>query len=260
MKNLYFLTIFTSFCLFSCGNKTKEVADSQKPSIINEEISFMNIRIGMPVDSAIAYITSCEDFTDKADPKGKYGEFINYYPDYQTVRYEQNGIDRQLGVEMFGEDNNQCDYGERLGSFFTHIQTKKTEIPIYTRVYSKNNKIVRLMSVTEDKYWLDLLALYENKYGESIIFLSRADFVLENCTSSKSDARFRGGIYKFKNDKRICLINIQEDYFHSVLIVYEDASDYYDFLKRNKEFVDNQKKEAIKKESRRINKLKTQDI
>lgn len=256
MNKLFIFINILFLCCMSCATKpTSEHSESQNEESkeIKGPISFANVEIGVPVDSAIEILNSNKNIIslDKAEyeytmyeEKFEYREFI--YPDYLDI------IDTDLFCELDLKYPEICaekfNMGEKFFESYTTIHTNKTNIPAKVSLYSKNNVVCRIvLSIPFDEEWfLALENLYSSKYGkESFAFEGDTDFYYLKSGNKSSYGDSEGYIWKSGNNQRIILSKKSmetDSYFDESMIkaseslrriniIYEDATDYFNFCK-----------------------------
>lgn len=242
------MVVFIS-CTNNNQQKKDSVNDNAIPILNFDTISFMGIGIGSRVDSLMQILEKNKDVTFESD---------NYYPEAFVYPDYDNLDDREKLIFT------DFDLGKYEGCFYTNIYAKphgeSRTLPVKVYVYSRDNKVVRLICTADyskDISWTDFVDLYDKKYGSVVNPIrSYKDFVFEqkaNLDEHKT-LYFWGVMYKFKKNKRIFLVEYDPTKLNpskickDVFIVYEDATDYYNYLKDMK----------AKKKKIRANKLKQQ--
>lgn len=259
------LATFFLFILFSCNSSQKNTEVDNFPDV---ELSFMDIKIGEKSDSVIIKLNDSQKYPSIIDQEWEDNfEHIVfnffYYPSYLTISsYCVPLADYDINEPLFDE-------GKELAVFNTYVQTHNNALPAEVKVLAKNNHVNRIVVTLpySNDAFNDLYTLYAEKYGvENFLFESDAEFVLQEYDSSVRIPKDNDGyIWKFKNNKRICLIERPcitldpREQWHSqgIWIVYEDATDYYEYLENNKTFLDAKIKEKNTEVETKIN---NQDI
>lgn len=243
--------------LASCGKKEPSTP-SESELLEDVDLSFMGIHIGESVDSALSTLSSNENISFKSTNPSFSDDYI--YPDFENIRKVQ------ISYGMLKENN--FDYGQLESIFYTNIATKSfgkhKDIPVKVSLYSKEGRVARIICCCDISVstWTDFAEIYSDRYANSHAFRSYSDLLKEKDADLDHPHRccYWGVFYKFKHGKRITLAEYKNDNsdfpIKGVWIVYEDATDYYDFLKFQKDKIKKAKDRKTKANQEKNLKIK----